>query len=114
MGLRVRCDAQLMSADSIDGVIERIDRIIDRCVRERSRLGYFAVLYRDVTVNVRSAIRAGVFEDSRRMERLDVIFASRYVDAVERFWAGQTPTQSWLVAFRSALLTRPIILQHLL
>jgi hypothetical protein len=107
-------DVQSLQRQSIDDVIERIDRIIDRCIREKSRLGYFAVLYRDVTVNVRSAINAGVFEDSARMERLDVTFASRYVDALERFWAGQTPTESWLVAFRSALLARPVILQHLL
>jgi hypothetical protein len=107
-------DARGIQHQSIDGVIGRIDRIIDRCIREKSRLGYFAVLYRDVTVNVRSAIHAGAFEDNARMERLDVIFASRYLDALEHFWAGRTPTQSWLFAFRSALLTRPVILQHLL
>ena len=91
-----------------------MDAVVQRCIRERSRLGYFAALYRDVTVGVRAAIAANEFEDAARMERLDVIFATRYLTAIDLYWQGKAPTLSWLAAFRTASQWRPIVLQHLL
>jgi hypothetical protein len=99
---------------TIGDVIAQMDQVIERCIRERSRLGYFAMLYRNVTVRVRDAITAGRFEDGPRMERLDVIFANQYLDALDRFWRGEQLTASWSVAFRTARRRSPIILQHLL
>lgn len=101
-------------AQTIDNIIAQMDQVIERCHRERNKLGYFAVLYRDVTLRVRDGIAAGRFEDGPRMERLDVIFAHRYLDALDCFWHGESPTQSWLLTFQSARLWSPIILQHLL
>jgi len=102
------------SHTTIDEVIAQMDRVIERCIRERSRLGYFAVLYRNVTVRVRDAIAAGRFENGLRMERFDIIFASRYLDAIERFWGNQQPSASWTAAFQARDAWSPIVLQHLL
>ncbi len=99
---------------TIDDIIAQMDRVIDRCIAQKSKLGYFAVLYRDVTERVRDGIAAGRFQDGARMERLDVIFARRYLDALSTFWDGQKPTQSWLLAFQAARDRTPIVLQHLL
>lgn len=99
---------------TINEVIAQLDQVIERCARERNRLGYFAMLYRDVTARVRDGIAAGRFEDGARMERLDVVFANRYLQALYEFWAGATPTQSWAVAFNAAREWQPIIMQHLL
>ena len=99
---------------TIDQVIAQMDQVIDRCIRERNRLGYFAMLYRDVTARVRDGIAAGRFEDGARMERLDVIFANRYLQALSEYWDGTTPTQSWAAAFNAARQWQPIIMQHLL
>jgi hypothetical protein len=99
---------------TIDQVIAQMDQVIDRCIRERSRLGYFAMLYRDVTARVRDGIAAGRFENGPRMERLDVIFANRYLSALYEFWDGTTPAQSWLIAFNAAHQWSPIVMQHLL
>ncbi len=101
-------------AATIDDVLDRLDLVIDQCRQRRSRLGYFAVLYHGVTRRVQQAIAAGRFEDGARLERLDVIFAQRYLSAIERFWRGEAPTHSWAVAFRAARQWPPIILQHLL
>ena len=106
--------ASITSHQTIDEVIAQMDRVIERCIRERSRLGYFAVLYRNVTVRVRDAITAGRFEDGPRMERFDIIFASRYLDAIERFWGNQQPSASWAEVFQARDAWSPIILQHLL
>lgn len=102
------------SPQTIDDIIAEMDCVIERCIQERSKLGYFAMLYRDVTVRVRDGIAAGRFEDGPRMERLDVVFANRYLDALHAYWAGEIPTQSWVVAFETAHQWAPIILQHLL
>ena len=99
---------------TIDDVIAQMDQVIERCIRERSKLGYFAVLYRNVTVRVRDAIAAGRFENGPRMERFDIIFANRYLDAIERFWQNQQPSASWATVFQARDTPSLIILQHLL
>ncbi len=99
---------------TIDDILAQMERVIERCAREKTKLGYFAVLYRDVTARVRDGIAAGRFQDGPRMERLDVIFARRYLDALDAFWCGQQPTASWLLAFQAAPLWSPVILQHLM
>jgi hypothetical protein len=101
-------------ARTIDEVIAQLDEIIARAIREQSRLGYFAALYRKVTINVKEGIAKGRFENGPRMERLDVTFANRYLEAMDQFRRGQKPTQCWLVSFKAAAAWRPIILQDLL
>ncbi len=64
-------------AKNIDEVIARLTDIIDISRQESSRQGYFAALYRKVTINVKQGILNGRFEDGARMERLDVNFAVR-------------------------------------
>ncbi len=103
-----------MLASTIDEVIERLDHIIDSARRERSRLGFFPALYRQVTIAVKQGIASGRFEDGPRIQRFDVIFANRYLEAHERYIRGEYPGESWLVAFRSAGHWRPLVLQHLL
>lgn len=99
---------------TIDEVIARLDEVILAARREESRSGYFPALYRKVTVEVRKGIAEGLFDDGPRMERLDVIFANRYLDAEAAWRAGQRTTQSWAVAFEAASAWWPIVLQHLL
>ncbi|MCB1985225.1 MAG: hypothetical protein H6936_06000 [Burkholderiales bacterium] len=48
------------------------------------------------------------------MERLDVIFANRYIHACYQYQSAQTPTQSWVRAFDTTERWWPIVLQHLL
>lgn len=103
-----------MPVQTIDDVIHALDGIIDRAWNERSRLGYFAGLYRRVTQAVKEGIAQGKFDNGPLMERLDVNFASRYLDALQQFRSGQQPTRSWLVAFQAASRWRPLAVQHLL
>lgn len=101
-------------ARTIDEVITQLDDIIARSIRDGSRLGYFAALYRKVTVNVKEGIAQCRFEDGPRMERLDVTFANRYLEAMDQYRRGQQTTRCWLVSFKAAAAWRPIILQDLL
>lgn len=99
---------------TIDEVVARIDDIIDQSREDNSRIGYFAALYRQVTVGVRDGIAAGEFEDGKRMERLDVIFANRYLEALEQYQNDIQPTKSWLITFQATKKWNFLILQHLL
>ena len=103
-----------MSQRSIDDVIEELGQVVAWARDHGSRAGYFAALYRRVTLGVRDWIRDGRFDDGPRMERLDVRFADRYLDAWRRWRAGQPTTRSWAVAFDATGTWSPIVLQHLL
>ncbi len=102
------------TAETIDQVIERLSEIIDWAARNNSRAGYFAALYRRVTVKVREGIDDDFFEDGPRMERLDVIFANRYLEAFDQ-WRGDGESSAvWRYAFAATDQFWPIVLQHLL
>ena len=103
-----------MPAKTIDQVIQQLDNIIDWSIKSNSRLGYFAALYRKVTLKVRAGISDGYFENGQRMERLDVIFANRYLEAFEQKQKNITPSRSWQLAFDASNHWWPIVLQHLL
>lgn len=99
---------------SIDQVIDELNNIIEWSIRHNSRIGYFAVLYHRVTCRIKEGIERGEFEDGKRMERLDILFATRYIHAWQEWTNHKTPTQSWEVAFEATKNTSTIILQHML
>lgn len=106
--------SRFVPAASIDDVIARLDAIVDQAILDRDRLGFFAVLYRMVTISVKQGIANGRFEDGPRMERLDAVFANRYLEAFHAHRTGGTPTRAWRVVFETAENRRPVIMQHLL
>jgi len=103
-----------MPPQTIDDVLIELDQIILRARNERSRLGFFSSLYRNVTIKVKEGIAAGAFEDGARMEKLDVTFANGYLAALDAFHNGKPLRKCWLVSFQMAAKWPPIILQHLL
>lgn len=99
---------------SIDESIVQVTHIINWAKEHNSRLGYFAALYRKVLTATKKSVENNTFDNKIRMERLAVVFANRYINACYQHQTGQTPTQSWLVAFNGAQAWRLIVLQHLL
>jgi len=99
---------------TIESVIVALDEIVDRSIESGSELGYFAALYRRVTQEVANGIAAGAFEDGRRMEELDVVFANRYLAAYHAFRRGEEITGSWQAAFDAEQHQGLSALQHLL
>jgi hypothetical protein len=99
---------------SIDEVLSALDGVIERARDTGDATGYFAVLYRKVTASVQEGLTAGTFDDAARMERLDALFAERYLDAVAARDAGQRTTASWQLTFDATRTWRPLVLQHLL
>lgn len=107
----------ILPVTSIDQVIDTIQGIVDWSIANESRLGYFAALYKRITIAIRKGIADHLFDDGPRMERFDVIFASRYFAALNGYFhPAQFPVLSdcWRVAFNGALLPGPILVQHML
>jgi hypothetical protein len=103
-----------MRADDIDEVIDHLTGIVRDARRDGDRLGYFASLYRQVTVAIRDAIRANEFDDGERMSRFDAHFGNRYFDALEAWRRDQTGPNCWRAAFGHLQEPNAIIIQHLL
>lgn len=102
-----------MQAKTIDEVISILNQIVEECKSQNNPLGYFAILYRQVTINVRDGILNNRFENNTRMEKLDVYFANRYFEAFFDYKEHKKITKSWHVAFVSAQEPH-IVLQYLL
>ncbi|GHB34408.1 DUF5995 family protein [Mongoliitalea lutea] len=100
--------------NTITEIIYRLDQIIEECKVQKNRVGYFAVLYRQVTIRIKNGIDRKEFEDNPRMEKLDVIFAKRFIDAYDAYIQEDTPTQSWLLTFQTAPNKQLTVMQHLL
>ncbi|RYF99150.1 MAG: hypothetical protein EOO02_17480 [Chitinophagaceae bacterium] len=103
-----------MQANTISEVITILDTIIAGCKQRGSRLGYFATLYKLMTVAVADGISNNLFQDGARMERLDVIFANRYLKAYFDYTSRLPVTASWKIAFDAAERDNLIVVQHLL
>lgn len=102
------------SIETIDDAIAAMDREVDRCLECGDLGGYFTVVYRAVTARVRDGIVAGEFADCEQMERFDVLFARRYLDARASWRDGGNVPHSWRTAFETAESGRCLITQHLL
>ncbi|RYF89696.1 MAG: hypothetical protein EOO03_05375 [Chitinophagaceae bacterium] len=103
-----------MQANSIHEVIHILDGIIARCKQQQSRLGYFATLYKLMTEAVLKGMSENIFEDNARMEKLDVLFANRYLQAYFDYTNNKPVSTSWKIAFDAAQQNNLIVVQHLL
>lgn len=103
-----------MDAHTIEEVVESLERIIQNSKDREDPLGYFAALYQKVTITVKNRLGTNYFDDDARMERLDVVFANRYLTAYKDYHEGKSISKSWEVAFEAARDENYIVLQHLL
>ena len=74
-------------ATNLQDVIARLEAEIASAKATGSRIGFFASLYRRVTLEIKRRIEQGLFENPAAMLDLDVDFATRYFDALDAFRA---------------------------
>jgi len=103
-----------MPATNIDEVIAQLDSIIESECARNSCMAYFPILYRKVTARIKEGVINSEFENNERMEKLDVLFANRYIHAYNCLGAHEPFTQSWKKAFEGAAKGNFLIMQHLL
>jgi hypothetical protein len=67
-----------------------------------------------MTAAVINGINTNQFEDNARMDKLDIIFAQRYIDAYNCYYAKSPCSTAWKTAFDCCTDNSLIVLQHLL
>lgn len=102
------------SIQTIDEVISALDQIITESEQNNDPAGYFAALYRKVTIKVKEGIASGYFDNGSHIEQLDVVFALRYLNAYAAYRRNEPVTESWQKTFDLSGDYWPIVLQHLL
>jgi hypothetical protein len=108
--------ARLEQAENIGDVVRNLDQIIDWSIKAENVIGYFAVMYKRVTIAVREAIDDGQFDDGPRMEHFDAAFAQHYFNALNAyFYPGEYDglTLAWEVAFVGYEDTQAIMVQYM-
>lgn len=108
---------RLAEASDVDDVVHNVERVIEWSKHAGSRLGYFAAVYKRVTLAIRDEINQGKFEDGRRVTQLDVAFAQRYFDALNAYFhpgSGRGLPLHWEVSFVGDRDEEAIILQHMM
>jgi hypothetical protein len=104
----------IKQATSINEVIECLDEIIETSKIEQCAIGLFTTLYREVTMQIKNGIETGLFQNPERMEKLDVIFANRYLKAYYLFKAKEKCSECWEFSFVKGEEYWSIVPQHLL
>lgn len=103
-----------MAVQNIGGVITRLEEIIEQCKAMKNRAGYFAALYKRITLAIAEGIANDQFEHGSRVEKLDIIFAQRYIDAWACYLSKSPSSLSWQYTFDNCADKSIIVLQHLL
>jgi hypothetical protein len=101
-----------MRANSIKEVLEILDGLIDRFMKEQNPIGYFPAIYKQTTMKVAENVSKKAFQDNERMERFDVIFANMYFESLQRYLDGEKAVGPWQVSFEAAEDKGLIVDQH--
>lgn len=104
----------MLQANSIDEVITNLYKVIEWSRAQQSRIGYFASLYLRMTIAVKNGIINKVFDDGERMEKLDVIFANRYLQAWDAYVNKKPCSNAWCKVFNLCDKNNLIVLQHII
>lgn len=104
----------MTEANSIPAVLQQQQAIVDWAIAHQSRVGYFAVLYKKMTLAVQDAMSKGQFDNNSRMEQLIVNFANYYLRAWHAYQQKQTCCNAWQQVFAACDQKSLIVLQHLI
>jgi Family of unknown function (DUF5995) len=87
---------------SIDALISEMEELLVPLEAAGDARRFFHATYLRTTRAVRHAVRAGLFSDPGWVERWDVAFARRYLDALRADAGGDAVPQPWAIAFGAA------------
>ncbi len=104
----------MTSSSGISELIARMDALLAPLEQSGDPNRHFLATYRRTTIAIDEDIRRGGFQDGEWVERWDVAFAGLYLDALERWAAGQPVPAPWAVAFEAARSERLPPLRHVL
>jgi hypothetical protein len=108
---------RLAEPRTLDDSLRGIDQVVDWAIKADSHIGYFAALYKRITLAIQDAIREGVFDDGERIEQLGIVFSQRYFNSLNAYFYPdqyQGLTLPWGVSFVGDQNHKAIMLQHMM
>ncbi|MEZ5198533.1 MAG: DUF5995 family protein [Bacteroidales bacterium] len=84
-----------------------------RCKSSWKQKRLFPFLYLNVTIEIKNKLAEGYFDNTDLIEKLDVVFANRYLQAYRDYEQRKPISASWQVAFEATNLWKPLVIQHL-
>jgi Family of unknown function (DUF5995) len=108
--------ARLEEPSTLDEALRGIDQVVDWAIEAESHIGYFAALYKRITLAIQDAVREGVFDDGDRVDQLGVVFSQRYFNSLNAYFYPdeyEGLTLPWEVSFVGDQ-NRAIMLQHMM
>lgn len=102
MGLVIPDGRATGDFDSIDELIESMERIEKQLDDQGDQRRFFHSTYLRTTKAVRDEVRRGGFEDNAWVERWDLVFAGLYLRAFEEYEATGNAPGPWPIAFETA------------
>ena len=109
--------ARLEEPRTLDEAVRGIDQVVDWAIRSESHIGYFAALYKRITLAIQDAISDGVFDDGDRIDQLGIVFSQRYFSSLNAYFYPdeyQGLTLPWEVSFVGDQNHNAIMLQHMM
>ena len=105
-----------LAVNSLDELVARLKTIVERYDSRRSRMSVDPVVYSLLCTKVEDALRAGAFQDSAWIVKLNLTLGTLYLNAVSAFDAGRLDAipESWLMAFQAATSGENLLVQDLL
>lgn len=100
----------------MDAVVAEMTQRLDRLAAGCDHLAPFALMYRQVSKEVRSSVRARSYRDSAYVAHLDSVFATLYFRALDDWRLGRRDEvpRAWRLAFSAASSRRVSALGDLL
>lgn len=100
---------------TFDTAAVELQKLIEWAKEAEHRVGYFAAVYKRVTLALKQAAAENAFEDAERMSALAGIFATRYLTAVNGHFRPDefTVSESWRAAFEHFANEDAVIVQHI-
>ena len=102
---------------TLDDSVRGIDQVVDWAIKAESHIGYFAALYKRITLAIQDAITEGVFDDGDRIGQLGIVFSQRYFKSLNAYFYPdecQGLTLPWEVSFVGDQNHKAIMLQHMM
>lgn len=102
------------SGQQIGALVGRMDTLLAQLEAENDNRRHFLATYRATTQAVADELASGGFVDAAWLERLDIVFATFYLDALDAWNQGEPCSEPWQVAFEYARDPKLPVLRHLL
>jgi hypothetical protein len=100
----------------MDAVVAEMDQRLGRLAAGCDHLAPFALMYRDLTEDVRAGVRGGRYHSPAYVAHLDAVFATLYFHALDTWRSGRRELvpRAWRFAFGAAAGRRVSVLGDML